>query len=149
MSPRTILVILALMIAVIASSQAADKSDSVVKATATAEKPDKDGKQVVTITLDVDPKYYIYANPVGNEDFESNATTVTLTKGNKSELVKVEYPTGEVVKDKDIGEYKKLTGKVAIKVVVTPKESLAFDVKIQACSKTACLAPSTIKVKVP
>ena len=58
----------------------------------------------MTITLDVDPVYYIYANPIGNKEFEDNQTTVTLTS--KGKLGKVEYPAGEEVKDKVIGDDK-------------------------------------------
>ena len=52
------------------------KSDSVVKATAAAEKPDANGKQVITLTLAIDKGWHIYANPVGAEDFASVQTTV-------------------------------------------------------------------------
>ena len=41
------------------------KSDSVVKATAAAAKPDADGKQTVTLTLAIDKGWHLYANPVG------------------------------------------------------------------------------------
>src|SRR5271167_4060023 len=70
------------------------KSDSVVKAKATADKP-ADGKQVVTITLQIDPKYHIYANPVGNPDHESSQTVVTVGGKAKLESVKVDYPPGK------------------------------------------------------
>src|SRR5262245_44430356 len=66
------------------------KSDTVVKASATADKPGADGKQVVTVTLTIDPKYHLYANPVGNPDLESSQ--VVLKAGGKAKLEKVEYP---------------------------------------------------------
>ena len=52
------------------------KSDSVVKATVKAEKADSSGKQAVTITLEIDPKYHLYANPIDNKDLEDAQTTV-------------------------------------------------------------------------
>lgn len=121
------------------------KSSDVVKVSAAAEKADADGKQVVTLTLDVDPKYYIYANPVGNADFESNQTSVSAAGG-----AKVEYPAGEVVEDKVVGNFRIYKGKVTIKAVVQRGAGpLELAVKLQACSKSACLLPGTVKVTVP
>jgi thiol:disulfide interchange protein len=129
------------------------KSDSVVKATAKADKPGDDGKQTVTITLEVDPEFYIYANPVGNEDFDSNKTAVTVTGKKKPESVKVEYPPGKAVKDSVVGDYKIYQGKVTIKAVVQRAKGdageLAVEVKLQACNKSKCLLPATIKLPVP
>lgn len=127
------------------------KSDEVVKATAKVEKGGTEGKQEVTITLEIDPKYHIYGNPVGNEDFETNATTVTL-KG-KSKLEKVSYPVGEVKKDKTVGDYRIYKGKVTIKAVVHRAASesggLEFAIKLQACTESSCLLPGTLLVRVP
>src|SRR5581483_6955016 len=95
-----------------------NKSDSVVKATAKADKPGDDGKQTVTITLEVDPEFHVYANPVGNDDFDSNKTAVTVTGKKKPESVKVDYPPGKPVKDSVVGDYKIYKGKVTIKAVV-------------------------------
>ena len=128
-------------------------SDSVVKAKATADKPGGDGKQVVTITLEVDPRYHLYANPVGNADLESNQTVVTFTGKAKPETVKVSYPAGELVKDKVVGDYKIYKGKVTIKATVKRAKGdtapLQLAVKLQACSKKACLTPATVKLSVP
>jgi hypothetical protein len=129
------------------------KSDSVVKASAKADKPDKDGKQVVTITLDIDSKYHIYANPVGQDDFKDNQTAVSITGRVKPESVKVDYPAGEKVEDKVVGDYKVYRGKVAIKAVVQRAKddngALEVAIKVQACSKSSCLLPATLKVSVP
>lgn len=126
-------------------------SDSVVKAKATADKPGGDGKQVVTITLEVDPKYHLYANPVGNADLESSQTTVTVTGKARPESVKVDYPAGELVKDKVVGDYKIYKGKVTIKATVqraaNDTEPLEVSVKFGACNKRGvCLLPATVKV---
>src|SRR5262249_49114804 len=115
-------------------------------------KPGDDGKQLVTITLEVDPKYHLYANPVGNADLESNQTMVTVTGKGKPE-VKVDYPAGELVKDKVVGDYKIYKGKVTIKATVRRAKGargrLQVAVKLQACSKKACLTPATVKLSVP
>jgi thiol:disulfide interchange protein len=128
-------------------AQAQKKSEDVVKATASADKAGADGRQMVTITLEIDPKYYIYANPVGNEDLASNQTTVTIAgKG-----VKIDYPAGDVKKDKIVGDYRIYKGKVTIKASVERSENGPLDigVRVQACSDKACLAPGTVKVSVP
>ncbi len=46
------------------SAHAEKTSADVVKATATADKPDADGKQTVTITLNIEKPWHLYANPV-------------------------------------------------------------------------------------
>jgi DsbC/DsbD-like thiol-disulfide interchange protein len=128
------------------------KSDSAVKAKATAGKIDKDGKQVVTITLEIDPKYHIYANPVGLADFADTQTTVTISGKVKPESVKVDYPAGETKKDKTVGDYKIYKGKVTIKATVQRAKgdtaALSAAIKVQACTDMSCLLPATIKLAV-
>jgi DsbC/DsbD-like thiol-disulfide interchange protein len=127
------------------------KSDSVVKAKATAGKLDSAGKQVVTIVLEVAPGFHIYANPVGNEDFVTTQTTVTVTGKTKS--VKVDYPKGELKSDKVVGDYKIYKDKVTIKATVERGKDdsgpLSVAIKLQACDKSRCLLPATIKLSVP
>lgn len=140
---------LALLVAVVLPVSARPKgSDSVVKATATASKPDAEGNETVTIILTIDPKYHLYANPVGNEDFTSNQVVVSFKNGVSS---KIDYPAGEVQKDKIVGDYKVYHNKATITAVV--KRAKATDpievaIKLQACSAKACLMTATIKVKV-
>jgi len=131
----------------------AKKSNSVGKAKAEAGKVGADGKQVVTITLDVDPKFHIYANPVGNDDFSSNETSVSITSKTKLGGVKVEYPAGKVKKDKVLGDYKIYQGKVTLKATVTRAKGdtgpLAVVIKVQACDDSRCLEPAKITLTVP
>jgi hypothetical protein len=126
------------------------KSDSVVKAKASASKPDGEGKQVVTITLEIESPFHLYANPVGNEDLATNQTTVTITGQAKS--IKVDYPPGKTKKDKVLGDYKIYEGKVTIKATVQRGKgetgALSAGIKIQACDDKRCLLPATIKVPV-
>src|SRR5262245_15872359 len=125
-------------------------SEAVVKVSAKAEKPDADGKQVVTVTLEVDKGWHTYANPVGLEDLESSQTVVDVSGKNKPELVKVDYPKGKLVKDV-VGDYSIYEGKVTIKATVqrTKGDSEPLEVKVsfQACSDKACLVPATVKLK--
>ena len=96
----------------------AKKSDSVVKVEAKADKPDADGKQTITITLDIEKPWHVYANPVENEDLAVNAqTVVNITSKNKLESVKVTYPVGKLYKD-EVANYKIYEGKVTIKAQV-------------------------------
>jgi hypothetical protein len=128
------------------------KSDSVVKAKATADKP-TNGKQVVTVTLEIDPKYHIYANPVGQADLEATQTIVSVSGKTKPESVKVDYPPGKLIRDRVVGDYKTYEGKVTIKATVQRAKddtgALEVSIKLQACSKSGCLLPATIKVAVP
>src|SRR5947209_1696163 len=66
-------------------------STTVVKAKAAADKPGADGRQAVTLTLSMDKDWYIYANPVGNADFEDNQTVVKFTVKGKPVEAKVDY----------------------------------------------------------
>jgi thiol:disulfide interchange protein len=143
-------VLAALALAAPALAQA-KKSDEVVKATAKADKPDADGKQVVTITLDIDKEFHIYANPIGNEDLASNQTVVTIT-GQGDPKVKIEYPPGKVKPDKVVGDYKIYKDKVTIKATVQRARGnggpLEVAIKLMACTDTKCLQPGTVKLKV-
>jgi DsbC/DsbD-like thiol-disulfide interchange protein len=157
-SPRRLLALAALLSGIAltlspTTAHAQKKSDSVVKATASADKPDPDGKQVVTITLTMDKGWHIYANPVGLSDLEEAQTLVTISGKEKPAGVKVEYPEGTLVKDKVVGDYKVYEDKTTIKATVTRAKGdtgpLEASIRLQACSKTGCLLPSTIKVNVP
>lgn len=127
------------------------KSDSKVKAQVTADKPDADGKQAVTVKIAIDKGWHIYANPVGNADLTNTQTKLALTS--KGEAVKIDYPSGTEVKDDVIGNYKIYQGDVVIKAVVkraagdtTPLE---MNLSFQACDEKSCLLPATVKLTVP
>jgi thiol:disulfide interchange protein len=122
-------------------------SEGKVKAAATSVK--SGGKSTVTITLTIEPTWYLYANPVGNEDFEPNRTEVTFTAGGKKVPARVEYPAGELKKDKSAGDYRIYTGKVVLKATVDSAEALEAQIKVSSCNeKGLCLLPGTVKVKV-
>src|SRR5947208_1823569 len=70
------------------------KSDSEVKISATATKPDASGKQIVTVTMVHNPDWHTYANPVDNEDFASNKTVVNIKAKAKPASIKIDYPMG-------------------------------------------------------
>lgn len=135
------------------ASAQAKKSDAVVKVEAKADgKPDANGKQSLTITLDVDKGWHIYANPVENEDLASVQTVVGVASKVKLEDVKVVYPAG---KPYGIGDekHKIYEGKVTIKAHVKRAAGdtgpLEVSIKLQSCSDKTCLFPVTLKKEVP
>lgn len=129
------------------------KSDAVVKVTATADKPDADGKQTVSILLTHESGWHSYANPVGLEDLAAAQTTVAITGKNKLDDVKVDYPPGKLIKDKIVGDYKVFEDKVTIKATVKRAKGdtgpLDVTVKFQACNDKQCLQSATVKLTVP
>jgi DsbC/DsbD-like thiol-disulfide interchange protein len=130
----------------------AKKSDSVIKVDVKADKPGADGKQTITITLDIDKSWHVYANPVENEDLTNAQTVVSVTSKGKLESVKVEYPAGKP--QGEMGEkYKIYEGKVAIKAQVKraggDNSPLEVTIKLQACNDKTCLVPAVIKKEVP
>jgi DsbC/DsbD-like thiol-disulfide interchange protein len=130
------------------------KADAVVKVSAKADpdKPGADGQQVVTVSFEIDKGWHIYANPVGDKDYESAATVVEVRAKNPP-VVKVEYPTG--VKDKTEGNHYVYEDKVAIKATVrrTGDDTGPLEVSatFQACNdkEKACLRRATVKLTVP
>ncbi len=129
-----------------------ETSDSKVKITAEAGKPGADGKQTVTLNLDIAKGWHLYANPVGNQSFTESQTVVKIKAGQALKELKIEYPAGKVVKDTIVGDYKVYEGKVAIKaqVVRAPGDNSALDVSVdvQACDDNNCLFPATVKLTV-
>ncbi len=134
---------------------AGEKSDTKVKATATTTKAGNDGKQTVTITLEVDKGWYIYANPVGKEDSEPNKTNVAFTAKEKV-VADVKYPTGKVRFEMLAGEKVKFNvyeGKVTIQAVVTRTmgdgSPLQISIGVNSCNGNVCLFPGKVKLTVP
>jgi hypothetical protein len=123
------------------------KTDSVVEVTVAAEKPDADGKQVLTVTLDVEPGWYIYANPVGDELFEKAQAKVEVTREGKLIAVKFDYPEGKLIKEELI-EYRVYERKVAIKGTLQrgkdDSRPLKVSVRFQGHSRKFVCLPRTV-----
>jgi DsbC/DsbD-like thiol-disulfide interchange protein len=135
---------------VLAGPAEAAKSDAKVKVTATADKPDSSGKQVVTITLQIDKGWHTYANPVGQKDFPGLPTAVTITAKVKPLKVTVDYPKGKLENDPNGGgTYFVYEDKAVIKATVQRAKGdtspLEVSVRIQACDQNSCLLPATVK----
>lgn len=130
------------------------KSDSEVKVTAKAAKADAAGKQVVTINLDINKGWHVYANPVGNEDLAPAQTTVTINSKIKPKEVKITYPDGLLKPDETVGGYRVYKTSVQIKATVLRAAGdtgpLEVSVRFMAChDKGVCLQPATVKMTVP
>jgi hypothetical protein len=153
MTRHSLFIVCASLLAAGPAVHAQPKSSSVVKVTATADKPGDDGKQVITITITPEKPWHVYANPVGNVDLVDAQTTVTISGKGKPEVVKIEYPAGTVVKDKVVGDYKVYDAKVTIKATIKrakgDTEKVNVAVKLQACTDKTCLMGETVKLTVP
>lgn len=154
---RTTLALLALAVVATAAlhgDAAGDKKRTETKVSIKADKPGDDGKQTITVILDVNAGWYAYANPVGNEDLESTATVIKVSAKDKGTAVKVAYPTGKVKKDNLVGNYNVYEGKTEIPVMVQRAKGdtgpLEVSVRYMTCSpKGVCLPFETVKFTVP
>lgn len=142
----------AFVFATVSSEAGLKKSDAEVKATVEASKPDASGKQTIKITLDVNTGWYIYANPVDNDDFAGNKTVVAVYADKKPVEAKIEYPKGKAKKTGDF-MYSIYEGKVTILAHVNrPADAKSLDlaIRVSSCNeKGICLLPGTIKLNVP
>jgi DsbC/DsbD-like thiol-disulfide interchange protein len=135
--------------------QAGGKSDSEVKITASATKPDANGKQTITVTLAPNKGWHTYANPVENGQFANLKTVVALIANGKPLPAKIAYPQGKLTKDKIVGDYKVYDEKTEIKAAVQRDRGdagpLEVNVTIFACHDTngVCLPAATVKLTVP
>ena len=152
-----LLTLAALTVAALASDRnpsQGGKRKSEAKVTAKAEKPGPDGKQSVVVTMEVNTGWYAYANPVGNEDFASNATVIKVSAKEKVDNVKIAYPPGKTKKDSVVGNYNIYDGKVQIPLTVQRAKGdtspLEVSVRFMTCNvKGVCLPVETVKLTVP
>ncbi|MEI7685631.1 MAG: protein-disulfide reductase DsbD N-terminal domain-containing protein [Planctomycetota bacterium] len=134
----------------LATAGGVKRSDSVVKVKARLDKAAPPGKAVVVVSLDIQPGWHLYANPVGNEEWEQSRVLVKVTGAD----AKVEYPPpGRVLKDAKLGSFNIYENKVDIRATVdrvpTEANPLQLTVRLSSCDDKECLPPSTVKVSVP
>jgi hypothetical protein len=158
--------LLSLLFACAAISHAAQfgKSDTKVEASVSATKPDKDGKQTVTITLEVAKEWYLYANPTNHneaaEQVAPNRTHVAFKSKGKVDA-KVKYPAGKV-KTEIVGKEKLRFNIYQDKVTITAdvqrganSGDLEAIIEVNACRinekgmTATCLEQGKIVLKVP
>jgi hypothetical protein len=135
----------------------ADDSASVVKAAAAATPVGPDGKQTVTITLEMPQHWHIHANPVRHPDLEDARTKITFAATQKV-VAQVKYPGGKLYVDgKD--ELYVYDGRTMIQAQVQrsvgDKSPLQITIDVNACKEKVdgadgcCLLPGKIKLTVP
>jgi hypothetical protein len=145
---------LVMSLALILPVEAGGNSESKVKATATATKAGDDGKQTVTITLEMVKGWHIYANPVGAVEFEANKTVVAISAKEKV-VASVKYPEGKVKIEKLDKEVKMriYEDKVTIQAFVTrtmgDTSPLQISIDVNACDANNCLPKGVLKLTVP
>lgn len=127
------------------------KKESQVKLAATATKPDSEGRQVVTITMDINKGWHAYANPVKFEDLEAAQTSIKITSAKKLQDVQIKYPEGmRHVDGKDT--YYVYEGKVEIQATVkrAPGDTGPLDVSVKymTCNDKTCLPPEQVTLQV-
>jgi hypothetical protein len=140
-----------------ANAVTAQDKDDPVKVAAGASKIDKEGRQTVTVTLDVGKNWHIYANPVGNDSFAGAETVLKVTAAQKLDKVDVTYPPGKKVTEVLQGEninYLTYEGKVEIIAVVKrvagDSGPLEINVLYNACNDVTmkCLPRGQVKLQV-
>ncbi len=105
---------------------------------------------MVTLTLAIDKGWHLYANPVGLDELVPVQTVVSVKAKGALDNVKINYPAGKKVKDKDVGDYMVYEDKAVLVVHVTRAKGddspLELTVKIQACDASTCRLPSELKL---
>jgi DsbC/DsbD-like thiol-disulfide interchange protein len=140
-----------LALALVCDAGGSRKSDGQVKASAKATKISDKGEQTVTITLEINNGWHLYANPVNHEFLEGGQTKVTINAKAKPK-VRVTYPPGKTIVDKK-EKYDVYEGTVKIEAKVLREAGdtspLEITVAVQACDKSVCLEPAKIKLTAP
>jgi DsbC/DsbD-like thiol-disulfide interchange protein len=135
----------------------AQDKDAPVKLAASASKIDKDGRQTITVTLEIGKNWHIYANPVGAESLAGTETAVKITGIQKLDKVDVTYPAGKKVTEDLVGKditYLTYEGKVEISAVVKRAAGdvgpLDVSVTYNACNDVtkSCAPRAQVKLQV-
>jgi hypothetical protein len=139
------------------AGEAKKDSTTKVKATARATRPDANGKQTVTITLDIEKDWHIFGNPVGSGPYENCRTIVAIDSEynragfllQKKLTANVKYPPGKLhVEGKDQLSIYEGRAVIQVEVLRTVNDSSPLEVNIDlnACNEGSCLPRGTIKL---
>jgi DsbC/DsbD-like thiol-disulfide interchange protein len=127
------------------------KDGSPVKVTVMSTQPDADGRQIVTITLNIKKGWHVFANPVQYPDLEGSRTTVKVTCTNKLQDVKIDYPVGNRQVDGEDSYYTyedKVEIKATLKRSAGDTEPLDVTIRFHAQTKAMSLPPQLVKLQV-
>lgn len=134
--------------------QDGDKTPEPVKVSAVVGETNAQGEQSLTVTVQIEKGWHIYAHKPGFEGLV--ATTVTVSSQPKLKDVTIDYPEGELVKDDVLdATYRQYVGTIKINAKLrrdlTQEKAtdgpVEVSVKFQCCNDKACLPPQTVKVK--
>ncbi|MGE3807802.1 MAG: protein-disulfide reductase DsbD N-terminal domain-containing protein [Gemmataceae bacterium] len=123
-----------------------------VRAQATANAPDRGGRQMVRVVVDIQPDWHIYANAIGNNTLRGAETKLVLSAPRGLRDQRITYPPGRRIRDPKQGDYNVYEGQAVIEAVVfrqpgdaTPLEA---ELRFQVCSKSQgrCV-PGRIRLK--
>ena len=114
----------------------------------------------MTITLEIEKGWSVFANPIENERFVSWQTVVSLKPTMKPTSLKIEYPRGKVYTDPLAPETncRYYDGEIEIKAFLqrSPGDKGPIEVEVvfvargeTAPGQTTFLFPRQLKVKVP
>ncbi len=130
----------------------AQTSVSFVKVTASADKVGADGKQVAIVTLTIDDRWEVYANPVGHADLAHSQLKLEVSARAKPKSVRIDYPVATLIKDRVFGDYKVYRTKAVVKAFVerAPGDTspLQVAVSFRAIHSSICVVPSTVRLDV-
>ncbi len=124
--------------------------DKLVKVTASASKIGADGKQKVAFTFAIEKGWYIYANPVGDKQYEENHTTIEFS-GTSNVKGLVQYPNANGTnKDKHKIYENAIVIKSEVQRSVGDTKPVEAKIVINVCSHAGlCLPTRTIKLTIP
>jgi Disulphide bond corrector protein DsbC len=120
-------------------------------------KPDGNGKQKITVTITMEPDFYVFANQPGDEDFLPARTILKIVGQRPLKSLKITYPDGEPFAihgpDNHIRVYR---GKVVIEAEVDrangDSESLEVSLCVQPWNERRGVCnwvPTNLKITVP
>jgi hypothetical protein len=95
-----------------------------------ATKPDAMRRQEIRATLQIEKNWIIYANKIDNPDFEVLRSTLKVTSETPLADVKIDYPPGELVIDKVVGNFRIYSGTIVITASVQRASDDPLDVSI-------------------
>jgi Disulphide bond corrector protein DsbC len=126
-----------------------------VTASVSSTSPDAQGKQTVTLRLQIEKDWYVYANPVQNpkDDYQKNQTTVRVRAQAKLADVKVLFPAGkphESFGDKYMIYEDKATIQIVVQRIAGDASPLEIDLLVHTChKKNYCLVPVEKRITIP
>lgn len=126
-----------------------------VKVDATATKIDADGKQTVTVTLDIEKNWYVFANPIMNEDLKTEQTVLRVASDVKLAALEVKYPAGKLDRSDPVLSFMYYEGKVSIQASVQRAPGDNSPLKVEVWFRPmnnrlgVCVKPQMVKITLP